>query len=169
MLARKWMSALPAAGAPQLPLWDTENNFGLAGPGPTNPDQDITGERAASWTARTYLDALRLGISRVYWYSWGPELDLVGIQMNATSPAALAYKTLQDWIVGATYNGCKGATKVTCTFTKSGVKTQVIWGERGSAVFKVKPAFKQICTLAGKCTAVSGKRIRITGPVLLKP
>ena len=63
---------------------------------PTNPDQDIVDRRAAEWTARTYLDALRLGISRVYWYAWGPENDLVGIQMNTGSPAAESYATLQE-------------------------------------------------------------------------
>ena len=95
-LARVYQSVLAAEGAPDLPIWDTENNFGLAGPGAENPDQDIVGKRAADWTARAYLDSLRLGISRVYWYAWGPENDLVGIQMNTGSPAAQAYTTLQE-------------------------------------------------------------------------
>ena len=157
---------LQAAGAPDLPLWDTENNFGLAGPGPTNPDQDIVGTKAADWAARTYLDAIRLGISRVYWYSWGPELDLVGIQMNTGSPAAVALTTLQDWIVGATYNGCTGAVKVTCTFTKGGKKSTIVWTERGAAPFKTK-GFTKICALDGTCKPVTGKKIRVSSPVQL--
>ncbi len=131
-LARTYLAALTAAGAPDLPVWDTENNFGLAGPGPTNPDQDIDGQRAADWTARTYLDALRLGISRVYWYSWGPNNDLVGIQMNNGSRGAIAYATLQDWIVGATFKKCVGTAKVTCTFTKNGVPLEDRVGRAGS-------------------------------------
>ncbi len=169
VLARKWIAALNAAGAPALPRWDTENNFGLAGPGPTNPDQDINGVRAGQWAARTYLDALRLGISRVYWYSWGPNLDLVGIQMNAGSPAAAAVNTLQNWIVGATFNGCKGAAKVTCSFTKAGVRNQIVWAERGSVSVKVRRGFTQVCALDGSCTQGRGKTIRVVGPVLLKP
>ncbi len=168
-LARLWLNTLAAAGAPAKPLWDTENNFGLAGPGPTNPDQDINGTRAGEWAARTYLDALRLGISRVYWYSWGPDLDLVGIQMNSGSPAATALKTLQDWIVGATFNRCLGTAKVTCTFTKDGVRSQVVWAQFGTKSFRVKSAYKQVCTLDGKCAPVTGKRIRVSGPVQLKP
>jgi polysaccharide biosynthesis protein PslG len=166
-LAKVWISFLQAAGAPDLPLWDTENNFGLAGPGSANPDQDIVGKRAADWTARTYLDALRLGISRVYWYSWGPELDLVGIQMNTGSPAAVAYKTLQDWIVGATFNGCVGAVKVRCSFTKAGVNSRIVWPERGRKAFPTR-GFSQVCALDGTCKAVSAKRIRVSGPVQLR-
>ena len=166
VLARLWIDTLKAAGAPDKPLWDTENNFGLAGPGPTNPDQDIVGTKAADWAARTYLDAIRLGISRVYWYSWGPELDLVGIQMNTGSPAAVALTTLQDWIVGATYNGCTGAVKVTCTFTKGGKKSTIVWTERGAAPFKTK-GFTKICALDGTCKPVTGKKIRVSSPVQL--
>ena len=166
-LAKAWIAMLDQAGAPNLPMWDTENNFGLAGPGPENPDQDITDRRASEWTARTYLDALRLGISRVYWYAWGPENDLVGIQMNTGSPAAKAYATLQDWIVGATLKGCTGTTAVTCTFTKAGKTTRIVWSETpGTQPFKTK-GFTKRCNLDGSCSAVTGKKIRVTGPVLL--
>ena len=165
-LAKVWQSYLKAAGVPDLPLWDTENNFGLAGPGAANPDQDINGTQAADWTARTYLDALRLGISRVYWYSWGPDLDLVGIQMHEGTPAAAAYQTLQDWIVGATFNGCSGTAKVTCRFAKDGKKFTIVWAEKGAKTFPTAQA-RQICSLDGTCTAVKGKKISVSSPVKL--
>lgn len=175
-LAQLWIDTLSAAGAPDLPLWDTENNLGLKGPGELNPDQDIIGKQAAEWTARTYLDALRLGISRVYWYSWGPELDLVGIQMNTGSPGAIAMTTLQSWIVGSKYNGCIASNKTTlnkvvCTFIKpNGVKTQIVWAERGTARFAIPTRIKQICTLDSKCTDKGArKKIRVSGPVLFRP
>ena len=170
-LARTYLGVLTAAGAPDLPVWDTENNFGLAGPGPTNPDQDIEGRRAAEWTARTYLDALRLGISRVYWYSWGPYNDLVGIQMNTGSRGAIAYATLQDWIVGATFDKCIGLARVQCTFTKDGVKSRIVWMEQGRGKFKTR-GFSQVCALDGTCkpltTRQKKKGIRVTGPVQLR-
>jgi hypothetical protein len=165
-LARGYLAMLRSQGAPNLPVWDTENNFGLAGPGPTNPDQDITDGRAPAWTAQTYLDALRLGISRVYWYAWGPENDLLGIQMNTGSPAAVAFTTLQDWIVGWTFRGCTGRGAVTCTFAKDGKTTRVVWAERGRASFPRKAA-TQVCTLDGACTAAPA-RVRTSAPVLLK-
>ncbi len=157
-LAQLWISTLKAAKAPNLPLWDTENNFGLAGPGPSNPDQDINGTKAADWTARTYLDALRLGISRVYWYAWGPDLDLVGIQMNTGSPAATAYATVQDWIVGAKYNGCIGTATVACNFAKGGVKTQIVWTEKGTKSVVIPKQFKKICRLDGSCSSVGSRK-----------
>jgi hypothetical protein len=169
VLAKQWIAMLQAAGAPNLPLWDTENNFGLKGPG-AFPDADIIGPRAGEWTARTYLDALRLGISRVYWYAWAPDADLLGIQMNNGSTAAIALRTLQDWIVGATYNGCTGTAKVTCTFTKSGVTSKVVWAESGTRSFAVPTRFKQICRLDGVCVDRGPRhRVRVAGPVLLKP
>jgi hypothetical protein len=166
-LAKKWIAVLDAAGAPNKPLWDTENNYGLAGPGPQNPDQDINGVKAANWAARTYLDSLRLGISRTYWYAWGPNLDLVGIQMNAGSPAATAVSTLQDWIVGATYNGCTNGNKVTCTFTKDGKKQQIVWSEVGAMSVKAK-AGTRVCKLNGSCKVVSkATKLTVAGPTLL--
>jgi hypothetical protein len=168
-LARTYLSVLAAEGAPDLPIWDTENNFGLAGPGPTNPDQDIVDARAADWTARTYLDSLRLGISRVYWYAWGPENDLVGIQMNTGSPAAKAYTTLQDWIVGATFNGCSPASRndVTCRFAKNGTVFRIVYPERGRAAFMAK-GFSQICSLDGTCRPVTKAKVRTGSPVQLR-
>ena len=169
LLIKGYQGALKAFGAPSKPIWDTENNFGLAGPGPQNPDQDITDVRAADWTAQTYLDALRFDISRVYWYAWGPENDLVGIQMYAGTAAATAYATLQDWIVGTTYQGCTGGQAgnvVECTFVKDGKPTKIVWTERGRKPFKTK-GYSEVCSLNGTCTPISGSRIRVTSPVLL--
>ena len=166
LLVQSYLDVLKAAGAPEKPIWDTENNFGLAGPGPQNPDQDITGTKARDWTARTYLDALRYGISRVYWYAWGPENDLVGIQMNSSAPAADAYATLEEWIVGATFNGCttKG-TLVTCKFTDKSGPFQIVYTDRGKAVNVKKGAFSEVCSLTGTCTPINGSTIRVQSPV----
>lgn len=168
-LANAWIGYLRAAGAPDYPLWDTENNYGLGGPGPNNPEQDIEGTKAADWTAITYLDALRLGVSRVYMYQWGPFNDLWGIQYLDKSPGAVAMDTLQDWIVGSTYVGCREKNlKVTCTFAGKNGRDQIIYTERGVKSFKVKKAYKQMCTLDGNCKAVPGNRkVRTFGPVLL--
>ncbi len=169
-LIKGFMNLLKKYKAPTKPIWDTENNFGLAGPGPQNPDQDIVDSRASSWTAQTYLDALRYGISRVYWYAWGPENDLVGIQMYDGTPAATAYATLQDWIVGATYKGCKGGNKgkpVDCRFVKDGKNVKVVWTDSAkSKKFNTK-GFSEVCSLNGTCTPINGKSIRVSDPVLL--
>jgi GH35 family endo-1,4-beta-xylanase len=169
-LANKWIDLLKAAKAPNLPLWDTENNYGLGGPGPDFPEQDIKGTKAASWTAVTYLDALRLGISRVYIYQWGPYNDLWGIQYKDGAPGAIAMNTLQKWIVGTTYKGCKEAKrKVTCKFRTSDGINQIVYSETRKKKFKVAKRYKQMCQLDGTCSAVpANRKVRTKSPVLLK-
>ncbi len=169
-LANNWIDFLKAAKAPDLPLWDTENNYGLGGPGPENPEQDIEGAQAANWTAITYLDALRLGISRVYMYQWGPHNDLWGIQYNEGAPGAIAMDTLQDWIVGTTYKGCKESKgKVYCKFSTSGGINQIVYSETETVTFKAKKQYKQMCQLDGTCSAIpANRKVRTQGPVLLK-
>ena len=169
-LANTWIDLLKAAEAPNLPLWDTENNYGLGGPGPDFPEQDIKGTKAASWTAVTYLDALRLGISRVYIYQWGPYNDLWGIQYKDGAPGAIAMNTLQKWIVGTTYKGCKEAKrKVTCKFRTSDGVNQIVYSETRKKKFKVAKRYKQMCQLDGTCSAVpANRKVRTKSPVLLK-
>jgi GH35 family endo-1,4-beta-xylanase len=169
-LANKWIDLLKAAKAPNLPLWDTENNYGLGGPGPDFPEQDIKGTKAASWTAVTYLDALRLGISRVYIYQWGPYNDLWGIQYKDGAPGAIAMNTLQKWIVGTTYKGCKEAKrKVTCKFRTSDGVNQIVYSETRKKKFKVAKRYKQMCQLDGTCSAIpANRKVRTKSPVLLK-
>lgn len=163
-LAKTYLAMLESTNAPTKPIWDTENNFGLAGPGPTNPDQDITGSKAAQWTARTYLDALRLGFSRVYWYSWSPDLDLLGIQMNTGSVAAVALKTLESWITGATFQKCTTKGKVvTCGFKRNGKAFSLVWSEGKPTNIKVG-AFSNKCELDGRCAPISQKKLKVIGP-----
>ena len=169
-LATKWIGFLKAAKAPNLPLWDTENNYGLGGPGPDFPEQDINGTKAANWTAMTYLDALRLGVSRVYMYQWGPYNDLWGIQYMEGAPGANAMNTLQEWIVGTTYKGCKESKrKVTCKFRTSGGVNQIVYSEARKKTFKAAKRYKQMCQLDGTCSAIpANRKVRTKGPVLLK-
>jgi len=169
-LAQLWIDTLQAAGAPDRPLWDTENNFGLKGPGPQNPDVDIEGRQAADWVARTYLDGLDLGMSRVYWYRFEGPNDLWGIQMYNGTPGAQAYKTLYDWIVGATFQGCatKRGNLTTCTFDRAGKRFRIIYTQNGSRAKFTRLAGSQVCTLDGACTALRKKSLRTSGPVLVK-
>ena len=171
ILAEKFNALLLAENAPKLPVWDTENNYGLKGPGPQNPDVDIEGARAANWTAVTYLDALRLGISRVYMYTWEPPNDLWGIHYYTGTVGAQAMQTMQEWIVGTRWNGCrnnKKNTKVRCNFTGSDGRLQIVYPTKGRKSFKVNRAFTQVCQLDGTCSPLTSRTVRVAGPVLLK-
>ena len=169
-LALAWEKVLKQAHAPVKPLWDTENNFGLKGPGPKNPDVDIDAPaKAASWVARTYLDALALNIERVYWYRWEPYNDLWGIQMFTDTPGAKAYATWEDWIVGARFNGCGTKGKgTTCDFVKDGEAFQIVYSTNDKpVVFPVPKGATQMCDLLSGCNPIKGKTIRTAVPLRL--
>jgi hypothetical protein len=168
----EWKRMLRAAGAPNKPLWDTEINFGLRGPGPT-PKRDYVGFQAQRLTALSYLDAMRFGVDRAYWYYWSaaPE-PLLGVQMTPGSPASRSLATLQDWLVGASYQRCNkaAASRIICNFTKNGQQMQVVWSESKRRVFTAPRSARQVCDLNNVCRALpNNRKVRTLGPVLLKP
>ncbi|MDO8731346.1 MAG: hypothetical protein Q7L55_02055 [Actinomycetota bacterium] len=98
-------------------VWDTEINYGLAGPGAI-PDQDFDGPTGAMYLARTYVDSMRQGISATFWYLWtaGP-YGLIGVQMyDGTTQTIDAYNRVRKWTAGATLNGCDVAGDVVRCF-----------------------------------------------------
>jgi len=170
-LAEKFNRLLKQENAPQLPVWDTENNFGLKGPGPQNPDVDIEGAKAANWTATAYLDALRLGISRVYMYTWEPYNDLWGIQYYNDTQGAMAMETMQEWIVGTRFRRCvtnNKETKVRCNFTGPDGWQQIVYPTKGKKTFRTHKRFNEVCNLTGSCKPIKNRKVRVSGPVLLK-
>ena len=64
------------------PIFDTELNFGLAGPGPI-PSASYTGDLADRLIWRAYIDSARLGIDSTTWYlySAGP-YSIGGVEMG---------------------------------------------------------------------------------------
>jgi hypothetical protein len=118
------------SGSPRKPLWDTEVNYGIRG-------LAITGAKAAQYISRTYVDSLRLGLARVYWYAWGnlPE-GLLGITMVDNSVAARSFSSMSTWLLGATYRGCTERVNLTsCSFTRTSrgrvVPFRIMWSESG--------------------------------------
>jgi hypothetical protein len=167
-LAAGFIQTLRDAGAPEKPIWDTENNYGLKGPGPANPDVDIEGKRAEDWTAVSLLDSLQLGISRMYMYVWEPPNDLWGIQFHNGTRGAQAMQTLQDWIVGAQYRGCvTEGVRVTCRFTKDGAQRWILYSTQGRKGFALPPRFNEVCQLDGECQEIRKGRVRTYSPVLV--
>jgi GH35 family endo-1,4-beta-xylanase len=151
-------AALKAAGAPDLPLWDTELNYGLAGPGPSKPKQDITGPKAAGWIVRTYIDDLRYGVARSYWYIWTQKAyDLLGIQAYPGSDGEQGFFALENWVVGADFGGCTDAAgAVQCTFTRDGAKSIVAWSEKGDVPFTAPEGTQLVCDPLANCAESQG-------------
>ena len=162
LLVNKFKDALTAASAPDLPIWDTEVNYGIAGPGET-PGQEITGERAAGFVVRTYVDDLRLGIERSYWYIWSLQpLPFLGIQAFAGSPSEQGFFALDNWVTGANFAGCtEQGNAVTCDFNRDGTTWVVAWAQEGEAPYTTPSNSQLICDPLANCSE-AGPNTEIT-------
>ncbi len=135
-------------------MWDTEINYGIAGPGSGNPDKDIEGQQAAAWVAQTYLDDIRLNVARAYWYYWDKSANLVGIQMFNGTVGSTAYQTVFNWLNGKFYSCTTGAVN-TCQLGDNNDPQVIAWASTGSGKFVVPPAATQTCTALNQCSAVT--------------
>ena len=151
-LILKAQEYLKAAGAPTLPLWDTELNYGLAGPGDI-PKQEITGDRAAGFVVRTYIDDLRLGVERSYWYIWTLKpYDLLGVQAYSGSDGEQGFFAVNDWVTGATFGGCTEADNtVVCEFSRDGTSWIVAWAQSGEVVYTTPENSQLVCDPLAAC------------------
>ncbi len=155
---------ITAAGAPAtLELWDTELNYGLAGL--NLPKTDITGAKAAGFIVRTYIDDLRYGVNRSYWYIWTQTpKNWLGIQAYPGSEAEQGFFALDNWVTGASYDGCtENGNAVTCNFSKAGAKWIVAWAETGTAQYTAPEGTQLVCDPLANCTeTAAGTGITLT-------
>lgn len=165
------VDALAVAGAPDLPVWDTELNYGLAGPGPKYPRQSIEGAKARDWVVQTTFDSLALGIDRTYWYIWTPEpYPLLGMQLTDDSGAVKGLRIVDQWIVGGTTTGCLDDGVVTsCPVEKNGVPSVIAWADDESGMFIAPPGLTQVCTTTNRCSPIEGPLEITETPVRLLP
>ena len=142
------------AGVPaSKQLWDTEINYGIKGPGST-PHKSIDGADAAAWVAQTYLDDVRLGVSRAYWYYWDTASSLVGIQMFDGTSGAAGYQTVKEWLNGS-YYGCTSGAVNTCQLGDDTVPQVIAWASNGSAPFTVPANVTRACDALKNCVAAT--------------
>lgn len=146
-------ASLKKAGAPAKPLWDTEVNYGIAGPGGGNPHVTIDGAQAANWVADTYLDNNRLGVDRSYWYFWAPADPLLGIQMVDGTAGATGFQTVQNWLKDSYASCTTGAVNV-CNLTGR-FPAVVAWASTGAGAFTVPSFATTMCDALNSCTPVA--------------
>jgi len=157
---------ITAAGAPDLPLWDTELNYGLAGPGDL-PRVEITGAQAAGFVVRTYIDDLRLGVDRSYWYIWSLRpYDLLGVQAFPGSDGEQGFFAVDAWMTGATFDGCtESGDAVVCNFSRTGgAETWVVaWAQSGEVAYTTPENSALVCDPLANCQeAAGGSEITLT-------
>ena len=141
-------------------LWDTEVNYGIKGPGKIK-GQTISGETAASWVAQTYLDNLRLGIDRAYWYFWAPDTKRIGIEMQDGTTGAAGYQSVFNWM-NESYYSCTTGPVNKCTFGDNDNVDIVVWSPVGTNAYTVPANATLSCNALNQCTAVTpGQSISI--------
>ena len=163
-LVQYFKKALTDAGAPAKPIWDTELNFGLKGPGDV-PKTDITEAAAAGWVVRAYIDTLREGVDRAYWYIWTQKpYPLLGIQAYPGSDGEQGFFAVENWVVGSEFGGCEdNAGVVTCTFARDGQQSIVAWSEVGDTAYTVPAGAQLVCDPLANCQeAAEGAQITLT-------
>lgn len=83
---RKLIAASNGNASFLKPVWDTEVNFGLAGPG-ARPRTVWSDADGAGLLNCTYQDSRALGIAVTVWYEYtASDYDLLGVQMNPGTP-----------------------------------------------------------------------------------
>ncbi len=93
---RQWQQAVVETVGPDSPfldkqIWDTEVNYGLAGPGIV-PGVDWTQQQGVSLINYTLADSAALGIDNTFWYQFtATPYSLLGVQMTPGSRTASAY------------------------------------------------------------------------------
>jgi hypothetical protein len=104
----RWQRALVAIAAATSdmnvlkPIWDTEVNFGLEGPG-DQAKKDWSDADGAALLTCTYQDSRALGIAVTAWYEYtAASYDLLGVQMNPGTPLTNAAWAALPSTVGVT-------------------------------------------------------------------
>ncbi len=141
-------------------LWDTEVNYGIKGPGNIK-GQTVSGDVAASWVAQTYLDNLRLGVDRSYWYFWAPDTARIGIAMQDGTTGAIGYQSAFNWM-NESYFNCASGTINSCNFGDNDNPRIVVWSSIGTQAYTVPANATVSCTALNECSAVApGQSIAI--------
>ncbi len=139
-------------------LWNSESNFGYFQDG-----QLITGDDALGYVARAYLVQWQMDVARHYWYAW-ENRNFVGIRFvdpatGLPTPAVAAYRTIQDWMIGKTMQGCRvdNSESWVCELTDSSSRQiLIVWNRVGTAPFRLPDRATTLRRLTGERETVSG-------------
>jgi uncharacterized protein (TIGR03437 family) len=151
-----------------IPLWDTE---GASGDTTTPPDL------AASYIGRKYLADLAFGSGRYDWYTWGHATSFcVGTEANdprILTQAALAYRYLFDWLLGASLDGASidpaGNWQIRLTLA-TGAKGLIIWNPAQNRQFTVPQDLRALTVrdIFGSVRPIQGSTLTVTdSPILI--
>ena len=100
------MRAILTENGVDKPIWNTEINYGLTGleVPPAPKDEQVMNVVA------TYLLNAANDVERVYWYGWDQQLNVGTLMVEpdgaTVTAAGKAFRTVHDWLLGATSTSC---------------------------------------------------------------
>jgi len=168
---------MKGAGQESKAILDTEASWGRASTMGFEGNEDFE----SGFLAQFYLLQWSAGVSRFYWYAWNNEQFGTLWSPDSGDPshpgnlhsAAIAYKQLYNWMVGATMNPLCSATGDgiwTCGLTRpGGYEALVVWSASGNKSYVPNAPFKKMDDLSGNTGAITGGKVSIGfKPVLLR-
>jgi len=91
-------------------------------------------------------------------------LEFLGIQAFAGSDAEQGFFALDNWVVGASFDGCQeSAGAVTCDFSRDGTTWIIAWAEAGDVSYTTPENSQLVCDPLANCVeAGPGTQITLT-------
>lgn len=154
---------LELAGAPELPVWDTEVNYGLAGL--QEAKRAISEPLASGYLSQTFFDSVRLGVTQTDWYLWfAQDYPLLGIQTTPeTTRTNAIWRWTYDQLVGSRLRACYNSTSaVICGFERNGAGFAIAWSPRGGpSEVEVPTGLTRQCDISGDCSVISSSTVTL--------
>ena len=159
----QFKTMLAVKGAPELPIFDTELNYGLAGLGQGRVVLDPA--TSAAYLSQSFIQSVQYGVDSLFWFLWtqGDEPKL-GIQLHpGTRETIQAWNTTYSWLVGARMQRCTTTgTLQACQLTAAnGSNFTLLWTTAGTVDVDTAPLGKTICELSGPCYSTGSGRITV--------
>lgn len=163
-------SMLMLAKAPDLPIYETEVNYGLGGL--QEVTRPVFGSTAQGYLAQTFVEGVRYGVTSIDWYAWTAKpYPLLGVQLDPTAVGnQVAWRWTFDQLVGSSVRGCvEEGGGVLCGFVKDGTNHLLGYSPAGSPVQVPVPAgIDTACSMDGVCVPLPDGTVQVgIRPLLL--
>lgn len=137
----------------RVDLWDTETNHSNGFP---------NNLQRRAYISRAYLDSMRLGFERTYWYAWTPDCDGFGtVQLCPSATDNQYYDTMVDWTVGSRVQKCSQSGKlVKCTFKGPDGFFDMVYAYKGKTTYKFSGR-KEICPADGGSCRIASNKVKV--------
>ncbi len=161
--ARQLHAMLAANGLGAKPVWNTESGYYIQSDPAARAQiknyphgiHALDQDEAAAAVARSYLAGWAAGIGRFYWYAWAePQYALVDDAGAHEKPATAAYRVVERWMEGTTYQSLdrSGTNLWTLTLESPAHKVEhVLWTSAGTQTFTPPAGWR-----AGKLEDLTG-------------